>query len=666
MTLLAYFPVINGQFVWDDHSLVQGNRFIRSPLMLGEMFTHHLHLGSPNSYYRPVQNVSFLLDYLIWGENPLGFHLSNILLQAVCGWLLYQLLRQLLPVLLEASARLGPARTDLIALLVALLWVIHPIHNAAVAYISGRADPLSFAFSAAAVCLVLASRKWAGTWKQPALLACAWLLGLVALCTRESAACWMMLLALYLCFFEHKYSRRACGVTIVALLVLLGSWLLLRQLPAPITGGQSPDIPTGPERIVLIFRALGDYSRLLVAPVTLTMERRAWPEWRQVPVTWTNFPLHFGWLGCVGVVVLILAIVGALWRNAGQRLRIFGAAWFVLCFLPISNLFPLNAQVAEHWMYLASVGALLFVAGLVACLPEKWLRRSAVIVTVGFIPLLMLRTSLRAGEWADPIRFYSQTLRVTGGNPRVINNLAMAYRQTGDMARAEQIYRIGLQRYPNYSILLGNLGKLLASQGRTEEAEALLKKAEHFGKEQTHIARSAWRASVAMGSIKLGENQPKEVLARLKSAREETPEDWDLMQNYCDALEKVEGAGAVIPELEKFAQQQWWYVEPRLVLSRKWLAEHEPEKALHELHHAARLDVWDARPYAEIASIELERKHLPEALKAQRSAVRRAPKDPKQRAALAYVLHELGREEEATAEFQKFKQLEQAAAQRKG
>lgn len=658
-TLFAYFPILKGQFLWDDHTLVQGNRFIRSPLMLQEMFTHFLHLGTASSYYRPIQNVSFLIDYVIWGENPFGFHLSNLLFHAICGWLLYQLLRRILPTLLEATST-NTSYTERIALILACLWVVHPIHNAAVAYISGRADPLSFAFSAAAIFVALSSRQWAGTWKQLTGFALAWMLGLVALCSRESAACWMLLFALYVCFFERKCSRRTCGLTIAALLVLLGCWLLLRQIPPHASGESSQGLPTGVQRIVLIFRALGDYTRLLIAPVTLTMERRVWPEWQSASVTWFNFPLHFGWLGWLGAVALALATFGAFWRSKGQRLRIFGAAWFGLCFLPISNLFPLNAQVAEHWMYLASVGALLLVTGFAITLPERLLRSVSICVVVGFIPAMLLRTNLRASDWADPIRFYLKTLQTAEETPRIINNLAMTYRLKGDQARAEEVFRVGIKRFPSYAVLYGNLGRLLAYQGRKEEAAALFEKAQHLAKLQGNVVRTDWKANIMHGSIVLSERSPQETLAQLKSAREVTPEDWDLMQNYCNVLERVKGPDAVIPALEQFAWRCWWYKEPRLLLARKWLERKEYDKALFELHHAAQLDVWDAKPYSEIASIELDRKNLPEALKAQQIAVRRAPDNPKQRATLAYILHELGKEDEAVAELQEFVELERA------
>ncbi len=70
--------------------------------------------------------------------------------------------------------------------------------------------------------------------------------------------------------------------------------------------------------------------------------------------------------------------LGAFWKGAGRNARIFGASWFLLTYLPISNLFQLNASVAEHWLYLPSVGFMIFLAGVAFELPARFRRSAAV------------------------------------------------------------------------------------------------------------------------------------------------------------------------------------------------------------------------------------------------------------------------------------------------
>ena len=70
---------------------------------------------------------------------------------------------------------------------------------------------------------------------------------------------------------------------------------------------------------------------------------------------------------CTSILGAAVLSYGAFRKGKAQPIRILGVAWFILAYLPVSNLFPLNATVAEHWLYLPSVGFLIFAAG---CLLE--------------------------------------------------------------------------------------------------------------------------------------------------------------------------------------------------------------------------------------------------------------------------------------------------------
>src|SRR5437868_10472223 len=88
-------PAIQGQLIWDDVHLARDNPFIKSPLLTLEAFRHYLFLDSFSGHYRPVQNLSYMVDYFFWNTDAAGFHLSNILLHVAAGLLLYRLLTHL-------------------------------------------------------------------------------------------------------------------------------------------------------------------------------------------------------------------------------------------------------------------------------------------------------------------------------------------------------------------------------------------------------------------------------------------------------------------------------------------------------------------------------------------------------------------------------------------
>ena len=77
---VVHLPSLQGEMVWDDSFLVRDNPFIKSPLLIFEAFRHYLFLDFYSAHYRPVQNLSFVVDYFFWNTNIYGFHLTNLLL----------------------------------------------------------------------------------------------------------------------------------------------------------------------------------------------------------------------------------------------------------------------------------------------------------------------------------------------------------------------------------------------------------------------------------------------------------------------------------------------------------------------------------------------------------------------------------------------------------
>ena len=114
-------PALQGQRIWDDQYLAHDNPIIKSPLLIAESFRHYLFLDSLSAHYRPVQNISFILDYFFWNTDEFGFHLTNVLLHVGSGILLYFLLRQLFASFCLRDVQLA-ARDRL---LIRMPWISH-------------------------------------------------------------------------------------------------------------------------------------------------------------------------------------------------------------------------------------------------------------------------------------------------------------------------------------------------------------------------------------------------------------------------------------------------------------------------------------------------------------------------------------------------------------
>src|SRR5712692_5948711 len=94
------------------------------------------------------------------------------------------------------------------------------------------------------------------------------------------------------------------------------------------------------------------------------------------PMTWRSNSdwrktIGLEYLSISGLSLLAVFFLGVIKKGRGKALRLFGASWFLAAFLPISNIVQLNATVAEHWLYLPSVGLLIFLAGCAFELPLR-------------------------------------------------------------------------------------------------------------------------------------------------------------------------------------------------------------------------------------------------------------------------------------------------------
>src|ERR1051325_4706686 len=132
--LVAYAAALRDGFVWDDHALILRDPFIRSWQLIGEGFQHFLFTDATASdFYRPLQRLSYTLDYALFFNSPLGYHLISILWHAAAAIAFFTFGCEFL-----RSCKLDEQHRRLIAFLAALIWLIHPVQSAAVAYISGR------------------------------------------------------------------------------------------------------------------------------------------------------------------------------------------------------------------------------------------------------------------------------------------------------------------------------------------------------------------------------------------------------------------------------------------------------------------------------------------------------------------------------------------------
>jgi len=655
VAFVVHLPSLQGELIWDDNYLVGENPFFRSPIFSLEVFRHYLYLDSFSAHYRPVQNLSYMLDYLIWNGDIYGYHFSNILWHAAAGALLFLLVRKLVAPLADTEQRRRHYETG--AFLVALLWVLHPVHSAAVDYISGRADSLAFVFCSGAWLIYLCAAASQRIIVRAVTYVLAALLLLLGLCAREIALAWVAVFLVHLLFFRRKISRRHRALAVIICLSALAAYAGLRELPGTRAVALSTGTWGGVTRAGLMLRSLGDYARLTIYPTSLHMERSVIdPRIFRSPGTWKDH-LAFNLLSLAGLFAGAALVAGALKRGRGQSLRTFGMIWFVCGFLPISNLFDLNATSAEHWLYLPLAGLLLVFLGWMIELPPRAFRVASACGIV-FAAALGVRSAIRSTDWLNSQTFYERTIAAGGWSPRIGSNLASIYESQDRLQEARKLLEQSLASWPDYPIARSHLASILARQGMAEQADRLMAAAVAAAPVQRKEYPRTWTAALQLAYREIQQHRDGDALRLLAATRQLEPEVWALAALQAEILRRTKGPEAALPVIQRFADSNWWQYSAFLALGKLKAQQGDAAAALTALTHASRLDIHETEALNLATRIELRAKNFAAALSAQQRAISRQPDKPSQYLLFSEVLMQMGRTEQAQEAREKARSIE--------
>jgi len=393
----VYANTLANGFVWDDVLLIVDNPRIKSWDRIPELVTRPL--AQDTQYYRPLQGLTFLTDYAVNGLAPAGFHLTNVALHALVALLFYRVSRMIL-------------RDSVAALVAALLFAVHPIHTEAVAYLAGRTDSLAALFLLSALLL----------YRSPYLSAGAFLLALLA---RESALVLVPLVILLeaggVVAPRRRLERYGAYAVVMALYAAMRATFLGDQ-PVHIANAA---IPLG-TRLLTMPKVVLSYLALLVLPLRLHMERRVFPA---------TSVLDPSFLGPASVLFLFATLLFESRATAWPI--VFGALWFLVALLPFANVVPLDAFMAEHWLYVPSMGVFMAAGWSVA----RSLRRPrrgpvAAVALAVVLAAYSARTMSRNREWATEASIFEATVRDSPSSFRALSNLGRVYLEAGDPERA--------------------------------------------------------------------------------------------------------------------------------------------------------------------------------------------------------------------------------------
>jgi Flp pilus assembly protein TadD len=437
----VYFNSLNGKFIWDDDHLIKDNIYIKNRVHLPTLFTTHIGAGANIDYssYRPLQMVTYMLDYAFWKLDVRGYHLTNVILHilaaaAIC-WMINILFRD-----------------KLLALFTSLLFVAHPIHTEAVSYISGRADSLALLFML--LCFIFYLKK------SKVFYVFALFCYVLAVLSRENTIILVALIPLY-----HYCSRVRLNIKkFLPFLSIAFIYILLRVTFLSFHEASPTSLL---QRVPGFFVALTKYIKLLFLPFGLHMEYG------------NKFFSFIHPKAIAGLLILVLALTISFKKRSTNKLVFFSVWWFFITLLPHSNLYPIPiAYMAEHWLYIPSIGFFLILAkGFV------WLykiKKGRIFFIVGGIALLSFYSYLTIScnnYWKYPVNLYERTLEYQPQSVRTLSSLAMEYEKQGREQEAIELFNRAISINPEYAPAYNNLANLYADIGRSDKAIKLYQEA---------------------------------------------------------------------------------------------------------------------------------------------------------------------------------------------
>ena len=389
--LACYSATLDAGFVWDDHFTVVRNSLLRAPLfsfqpffqdIVNSSFTHTI-------YYRPVQIMSYALDYRLWGMDAAGYHFVNILLHFMNALLVMALAYRI-------------TKSKGISSLAALLFAVHPVHAGAVSYISGRTDLLFFLFGALFMLANLEYRKG----HDGKMLAAGGLFLALSLFSKEAAMIFpvLMVLADITVVRGPRSLKIKAGVVNfgVAGAYALGHYMLL--------GPRYPVLAAGSGSwAVSALKRAGEFIFLETVPSGVFLRR-------------ATGVMPAALISAAVIVVLMLILMVSLKRV--RRTLLFAMSFLLVSLIPFISAAQAMGLVSEHWAYLSSFGAVLFFSAVIA----EIYRRSAAFAKAIALSIALIAvtayafTTMRQNAyWMDDVSLSDRVLEVSPDDTTALN-----------------------------------------------------------------------------------------------------------------------------------------------------------------------------------------------------------------------------------------------------
>lgn len=436
VTIVFHNTLLNS-FSYDDNVIIVLNqKNLGDSSNIINLFTKTYFSISKETTYRPLVTLSYFMDQHVWGLNPLGFHLTNLLLHLTNVLLVYLLFQRL-------------CRSDLVAIASTALYSVQPVLTDAINSVGFREDLLATIFVLLSTLFYVRGN-----------LAVSILSYGMALLSKESA----FPLPLILIAYDYLYRQQLTPKKYLWYFLIAGLYLYMRffLLYNPVEDTLSTKVPLL-MRLASIPIAMFYYIKLLLFPISLL----------------SNYPSFDFLLRPAVSVYLIVAMsfaifMGLIKIGAINRTALFGICWFTLTLLPVLNIVPIINPFAERFLYLPTIGFMLFIGDL-------QIKSSFTIVKIALISVIIISFSVlshnRNVVWKTEEGLWMDTISKSPNSLSASLNMSALLVNKKEYDAAIAVLKKYLELAPEYPTVYNNMGNAYAGKGEYVSAIKNYKKA---------------------------------------------------------------------------------------------------------------------------------------------------------------------------------------------